>query len=869
MISLFDIAVNDQSISYLSTIFGAVGTILPVQSNPNMLLGVMFKFLNTTALVIGTLVVVYVTVIGVLATAHEGEFMGKKWSGIWIPIRMVLGIVGLFPTSTGYCAIQIIIMWIIVQGIGAADTLWTRVLTYVQVTGSPFVAGGAGTDIYKQMADQQMKPLFNALMCQSTYKLAYTDTASNYTYYCSSGNSTRDTSFCTRSTSDMLNVIDGSQVTNASQKNAVVSTTVPGTSCGVNGTAAKDANKNDITNGTTSITCYQDVLMNYQMGPGASGACGLLTYPNCVATCNTGGNYGGDPNNINCAACKGQIAAMQAIVPIAGAITASFAEADHDYARVRTVAKKPTDQTPNWLQTYCSTNGKMVISAKECCSTKDNSAGLGLCPNNDASCDCGGKSLFTYDVSSGTYSTDASTDVIDNVLAKYAIQPNVANVDVLNALLDQWVTNTVIGPQTAWITNHATDTPLTDWMKNAGDSGWILAGGYYYSIAAYNSSSSVPDITQLKFSASFNTPTNYRSNVSATTSAASELLTKLKSSGVTSSSNTPGGAEVSGLYDSVNAGMLRSIKDKLTNNKNDPLVSIASFGQTLLLTVQILFAILIVLVPLLTGLFTANFIVLGTGMPLTPWGEAIKAFFNVITPFIVLILTAMVSIGGLLGIYVPLIPYIVFTTSAIGWFIGVIEAMVAAPFVALGILSPSGQHEMLGKAEPAVMILFNIFLRPTLMIFGMMAAMLLAPVVIKLINAGFMGVVASIMGGGDKMAGNSMGLLEQILFLAAYTMIIISAVNKCFSLIHYLPEKVLTWIGGQAVSYGEQDMLGEAKRGIEGAGSATAGAGKESGSAARAGGEAVGGRKGQNKLEAGSEAAADVSTKPDKPAGSN
>src|SRR5688500_18872811 len=123
MINVFTIAVNDQSIYYLGRIFGNVGTVLP--GTGPAILSAMFKVFNTAMLAVGSLIVTYTTVVGVLNTAAEGEFLGKHWHSIWVPLRTVIGIAGLFPTSSGYSAIQIVMMWVIMQGVGAADSVWT------------------------------------------------------------------------------------------------------------------------------------------------------------------------------------------------------------------------------------------------------------------------------------------------------------------------------------------------------------------------------------------------------------------------------------------------------------------------------------------------------------------------------------------------------------------------------------------------------------------------------------------------------------------------------------------------------------------------------------------------------------------------
>ena len=125
MINLFKLAPLDQSINYLVQLFGDVNGVIPGNAGTSAILGNMFKLFNSVILAVAVLMLVYITIVGVIATAHEGEFMGKKWNNIWIPIRAVLGVALLVPTSAGFCGIQIIMMWVIVQGIGAADTLWT------------------------------------------------------------------------------------------------------------------------------------------------------------------------------------------------------------------------------------------------------------------------------------------------------------------------------------------------------------------------------------------------------------------------------------------------------------------------------------------------------------------------------------------------------------------------------------------------------------------------------------------------------------------------------------------------------------------------------------------------------------------------
>lgn len=85
----------------------------------------MLAIINAGALTIGGLLAAYTLVAGTMQTAHDGEMLGKKWSSMWLPIRTVLGIGLVVPTSSGYCVAQFLVMWLAVQGVGLADKVWT------------------------------------------------------------------------------------------------------------------------------------------------------------------------------------------------------------------------------------------------------------------------------------------------------------------------------------------------------------------------------------------------------------------------------------------------------------------------------------------------------------------------------------------------------------------------------------------------------------------------------------------------------------------------------------------------------------------------------------------------------------------------
>ena len=89
---------------------------------------------------------------GTLHTANDGEMLGKKWSSLWIPIRTTLGVSMILPIKGGFCAIQLVLIWIAVQGIGLADQTWNAFAE------NPL----KGSVVPQPYIDKQVKELYKA-----------------------------------------------------------------------------------------------------------------------------------------------------------------------------------------------------------------------------------------------------------------------------------------------------------------------------------------------------------------------------------------------------------------------------------------------------------------------------------------------------------------------------------------------------------------------------------------------------------------------------------------------------------------------------------------------------------------------------------
>ncbi|HHZ28484.1 MULTISPECIES: DotA/TraY family protein [Xanthomonas] len=116
----------------LRHIFGGVIDRLVAGADPDTvtaatsILGSMFSVFNSGVLVVGTMIVSYVAVVGVINTANDGEAMGRNWSSLWTPVRIVAGGASLLPTASGFSFIQLFAFMLALWGVGLANTVYDK-----------------------------------------------------------------------------------------------------------------------------------------------------------------------------------------------------------------------------------------------------------------------------------------------------------------------------------------------------------------------------------------------------------------------------------------------------------------------------------------------------------------------------------------------------------------------------------------------------------------------------------------------------------------------------------------------------------------------------------------------------------------------
>lgn len=119
-----------------------------------------FMILNASLLALGTLYLTYNTVAGIAQTAQDGEFLGKRFSTLWVPVRLVAGVASLVPIFKGYAASQLVILYMASMGVGIANLATDKVRSALMNEDVIY-----GAPIPQQ--HQFVKQIYEIALCQS------------------------------------------------------------------------------------------------------------------------------------------------------------------------------------------------------------------------------------------------------------------------------------------------------------------------------------------------------------------------------------------------------------------------------------------------------------------------------------------------------------------------------------------------------------------------------------------------------------------------------------------------------------------------------------------------------------------------------
>ncbi len=198
-----------------------------------------------------------------------------------------------------------------------------------------------------------------------------------------------------------------------------------------------------------------------------------------------------------------------------------------------------------------------------------------------------------------------------------------------------------------------------------------------------------------------------------------------------------------------------------------------------------------------------------------------KILSSVGTAFAIIALTA----GIVLYYIVPIMPFMYFFFSVGRWVKTVFEAMVGVPLWALAHLSMGGNGLPGKAASNGYFLILEIFIRPTLSVFGLLASLSIFTAMISVLNMLFDVAVENSTGfnptasygpGNEEMFANFRSSVDQFFFMILYVIISYMIATSSFKMIDLIPDNVMRWAGIGVQTFAPGDNADEMVDSISG-----------------------------------------------------
>ena len=226
--------------------------------------------------------------------------------------------------------------------------------------------------------------------------------------------------------------------------------------------------------------------------------------------------------------------------------------------------------------------------------------------------------------------------------------------------------------------------------------------------------------------------------------------------------------------------------------------------------------------------------------PLSGTASAMTSFFGTVG-------SVGLLVGFVLFYVLPFLPFIYFFFAVGGWIKGIFEAMVAMPLWALAHLRIDGEGIPGDAAIGGYFLIFEIFIRPILIVFGLLAAITIFAAMINVLNEVFYLLLANLSGNDPKSSSTECfkaptptdvgstgargvamaeqraaaaaqlkevyrGPVDEFFFTILYTIIVYMIGTASFKLIDTIPNNILRWFNAEVPSF--NDKSGDAAEGL-------------------------------------------------------
>ena len=178
----------------------------------------------------------------------------------------------------------------------------------------------------------------------------------------------------------------------------------------------------------------------------------------------------------------------------------------------------------------------------------------------------------------------------------------------------------------------------------------------------------------------------------------------------------------------------------------------------------------------------------------------------------------------------PMMPFIYFFFAFSGWVKSIFEAIVAMPLWAMSHITRWDGEGIAGPAaNNGYMLLLEIFLRPIMILFGLLASISIFSASVFVLNDIFSLVVGNVGGAAEGLVsdGTDFALadvrasIDELFFTIVYAVLVYMVGQSSFKLIDQIPNQILRWMSFSTQTFQEanknaaDELAGKADRGMK------------------------------------------------------
>ncbi len=180
--------------------------------------------------------------------------------------------------------------------------------------------------------------------------------------------------------------------------------------------------------------------------------------------------------------------------------------------------------------------------------------------------------------------------------------------------------------------------------------------------------------------------------------------------------------------------------------------------------------------------------------------------------FFVTVAMIGLTVGFVLFYVVPFLPFIYFFFAVGGWIKGMFEALVGAPLWALAHIRIDANGLPGNAALNGYFLIFEVFLRPILIVFGLLASISTYSALVNVLNSVFSLVVENAAGYDlqSELVSSRFtltymrSLIDEFFYTVIYAIVVYMLGMSSFKLIDTIPNNILRWMGQSVATFGDQ-----------------------------------------------------------------